>query len=339
MSRRTSEETLGQMVTGYRTSQLVYVAAKLGIADLLRDGPRSVDHLAESASAHPGALYRVLRALAGYGVFAETEPRVFAMTPLAEALRSDVPASVRAYAIMNGADWFWSAWGNLLHSVRTGRTALDELMGAGIFEFLDKNPEAARVFDNAMTSLTSIQVQAIVSAYDFSRCPRVIDIGGGRGSLVTAILRAYPKATATLFDRPTVLQGMSDHIEGLGLTNRCAILAGDFFEGIPAGSDAYVLKDIVHDWPDERAVALLKNCRRAMKPEARLLVIERIIPAGNEPSPARLSDVNMLVIAGGRERTENEYRTLMREAGFRLARVIPTRSPSSILEALPDQPR
>jgi hypothetical protein len=324
------------MVTAYRTSQLVYVAAKLGLADLLRDGPRSVDHLAESVSANPKSLYRVLRALAGLGVFTEMERGVFGLTPLAQALRTDVPVSIRRYAIMNGEEWFWSSWGNLLQSVRTGRTAFDEIMGISLFEFLDRNADAARVFDEAMESMTSIQVQAIVSAYDFSRCSTVIDVGGGRGALIRAFLRAYPKATGILFDRPPVIEALSRSIEAMGLANRCHLVAGDFFETIPAGGGAYLLKDIVHDWPDDRAVAILRNCRRAMRADARLLLIERVVPSGNEPSAAKLADINMLVITGGLERTEAEYRTLLSAAGFRLTRVIPTRSPSSIVEGAPD---
>jgi hypothetical protein len=339
MSRRAPEDTLSEMATAYRTSQLVYVAAKLGLADLLRDGPRSVDHLAESVSAHPKALYRILRALAGLGVFTETERGVFGLTPLAQALRTDVPASIRRYAIMNGEEWFWSSWGNLLQSVRTGRTAFDEVMGMSLFEFLDRNPDAARVFDEAMESMTSIQVQAIVSAYDFSRCSTVIDVGGGRGALIAAFLRAYPKATGILFDRPPVLEALSRSIDAMGLANRCNLVAGDFFETIPAGGGAYLLKDIVHDWPDDRAVAILRNCRRAMRADARLLLIERVVPSGNEPSAAKLADINMLVITGGLERTEAEYRALLNAAGFRLTRVIPTRSPSSIVEGAPDYER
>jgi hypothetical protein len=187
--------------------------------------------------------------------------------------------------------------------------------------------------------MTGIQVQAIVSAYDFSRCPTVIDVGGGRGALITAVLRAYPKVTGTLFDRPPVVQALSKSIETMGLANRCNLVAGDFFETIPAGGGAYLLKDIVHDWPDDRAVAILRNCRRAMRADARLLVIERVVPSGNEPSAAKVADINMLVITGGLERTEAEYRTLLSAAGFRLTRVIPTRSPSSIVEGIPDHER
>lgn len=335
---RSPAEALRGLISGYRVSQLIYVAAKLAIADHLADGPRSVDQLARSVSVHPGALYRVLRALASYGVFAERGRGVFELTPRAEPLRSDTPGSVRGYAIMNGEEWFWSSWGELLHSVKTGRTAFDDSFGIGLFGFLDQHPEAAEIFNDAMTSITGMDSDAIAAAYDFSRKATIVDVGGGRGSLMTAILRAHPHATGILFDRPPVLAGVSAALAAKGLTDRCAVMAGDFFDSVPHGGDVYILKDIVHDWPDDRAVAVLKNCRRAMREEARLLVIERVIPAGNEPSFAKLADVNMLVITGGLERTEAEYRTLLTASGFRLSRVVPTRSPSSIVEGVPVNP-
>jgi len=308
------------------------VAAKLGVADLLKDGPESYSELAAATQTDPRSLYRLLRLLASVGVFAETSDGQFGLTPMAECLKSDGPYSMRAWATMMGEDWHWRMWGELLYSVRTGKPAFDHVHGARPFEYFPRNPEAARLFDEAMTSLSVPEVGAILGAYDFSKYRKIVDVAGGNGSLIIPLLKMNPETTAVLFDLPHVIERAKGRIEVEGLTERCQLVGGDFFKAAPAGGDLYILKHIIHDFDDEGALNILRNCRGVMSENARLLVIEMVIPPGNEPSFGKLVDLEMLLI-GGAGRTETEYQNLLAEAGFKVTMVAPTNSPVSVIES------
>lgn len=321
-----------QMISGFWISRAIYIAAKLGLADHLCDGHKTADDLAAATGTHAPSLYRVLRALASVGVFTEDEKRGFALTPLAETLRTDVPGSLRAFATVELGEEHYPAWGELLHSVKTGEIAFDRAFGMPVWKFFEQNPDNAKTFNDAMTGLTSSVNDAVLSSYDFSSIGRIVDIGGGHGSLIVAILKANPEMRGVLFDAPPVIEGSRDRIRDEGLAERCETVAGDFFASVPGGCDAYILKWIIHDWDDERSVAILKNCHRAMAENGRLLLVEAVVPQSSEPHFSKFIDLNMLVMTGGRERTEDEYRTLFEAAGFRLTRIIPTESPMSIIE-------
>src|SRR5262245_21459876 len=330
---------LSQLLRGSLVTQLIYVAATLGVADLLCDGPKSSHELAAALRVDPEALYRVLRALASIGIFEETESRWFALTPLAQPLRTGVPGSLRASAMLYGEPWWWRACGDLLHSARTGQPAFDHIYGESLFAYLRHTPDAAAIFNDHQTNMTQQDAAAVVNAYTFRECTKVVDVGGGHGALTAAILKTCSWTTAILFDQPAVIQGAKERLRAEGITARCDCVAGDFFESVPVGGDAYVLEDIVHDWGDARATAILRACRRAIAQapasSAKLLVVEKVIPPGNTPFPGKLTDITMLLVAGGRERTANEYETLLNEAGFVLTRVVPTASPASVIEAIP----
>ena len=323
-----------QMMTGYWVSQALYVAAKLGIADLLADGPVDCEDLAAATDTHAPSLQRVLRALASVGVFTEVSPGSFALTPLAELLRSETPGSMRALAIMYAEEQY-RAWGELLHSVRTGEMAFDHQFGMGYFEYLAQHPEADRVFNEAMTGWTHQLVGAVVDAYDFSPFKTVVDVGGGYGALLAAILRSNPSTRGILFEQPHVVASAEEQLAAAEVADRCTFVGGDFFAAVPSGGDAYVLSQILHDWDDERCVAILGQCRRAMPDHGKLLVVELVLPEGDEPFLGKWLDLHMLVLLGGRERTAAEYDTLFRAAGFKLARVVPTPPGPSVVEAIP----
>jgi len=323
---------MSQMLAGKWVSRAISVAAELGIADLLAAGERSTKDLAAACGAHEPSLYRLLRALAGCGIFAETAPRTFALTPLAECLRSDAPDSVRGLARFFATPLTWRSWEYLLDCVRTGETGLKPMGVENAFEYLKDHRDEAQIFNEAMTAYSRQEGPAVADAYDFSRFQKVADIAGGHGLLLASVLQRYPAVHGLLFDLPQVIDGAREAIHAANLDTRCETVAGDFFETIPAGADAYMMKHIIHDWDDEQSIRILRNCRRAMAPEGRLLVLEILIPRGNEPSFAKLLDLEMLVIPGGRERTEEEFRALYGAAGFELTAVIPTRSPISIIE-------
>jgi hypothetical protein len=326
-----SQELISRMVSGYWTSQMLYVAAKLGIADHLTHGPRSADELAEATNVHAASLYRLLRALASLGIFAEDHAGRFSLTPLAEWLRSDVPGSQRALAIMSGEEHY-RAWGELLYSVQTGRTAFDKLYGTPVFEFLSQNVEQAKTFDAAMVGVHGRETAAMIDAYDFSGIGVLADVGGGNGSLLTAVLTKHPAMRGLLYDLPGVTERARTNLQAAGLADRCKVIGGSFFESIPGEADAYLLRHIIHDWEDGKAITILKNVRRAMSGEGRLLLVESVITAGNAPSFGKLLDLTMLTIPGGKERTEDEFRRLFEAGGFQLTRIVPTTSEVSVIE-------
>lgn len=313
------------------------VAAALGIADLLKDGAKPSAELSRLTGAHPQALYRLLRALASLGVFAEDKDGAFHLTPLAVTLQSDSPNSVRAAALLAGARFHWGSWSNLKHSVMTGECAFEHVHSMELFDYLRKDPAAAVAYDGWMTRQSEMQISALVNSYDYARFPTIVDVGGGHGALLAAILKAHPAVSGILFDLPEVL-GAAKVIGESELEARCSIVGGDMFESVPRGGDLYLLKSVIHDWSDDLAVRILRNCRGATTPESRLLLIESVVPAGNQPHFSKFMDLNMLVLThGGRERTEAEYRALFEAAGFELARVIGTPSPMSLLEGVPTE--
>lgn len=322
-----------QIAVGCFPSQAAYVAAKLGIADLIKQGTTTVAELAEKTNTHERSLYRLLRSLAGVGIFAETEIRVFGLTPPAEFLLSDHPGSLRDVVIFMGEKWHWSVYGELLYSVQTGRVAWEKVHGLEVFPYLQQNPEEYEIFNRAMTSLSLNARPAIVEVYNFTGVKTLVDIAGGHGMLLSGFLKANPHLQGVLFDLPQVIEGAPALLEKEGVADRVKLESGDFFEAVTAGADAYMMKFIIHDWDDERAVKIMQNIHRDSTAEARLLLVEMVVPAWNEPHFSKIQDLEMLVSPGGLERTEQEYRDLLSQAGFELRRVIPTKSPLSIVEA------
>jgi hypothetical protein len=325
-----------QVLTGKWVSASISVVAELGIADLLAKGDKTADELADAVSAHGPSLYRVLRALASVGVFAETEGRRFTLTPLAECLRGNVPNSVREFARFIAIPAASRSWDHLMHSVKTGETGLRKAFAVNnAFDYLRTHPEEAAIFDGAMTDNSRRSAPAVAQAYDFGRFRQLVDVAGGHGLLLATILQRFPSLEGVLLDLPEVVAGANKTLAPYGLDDRCKIIGGDFFQAVPAGADAYILKHIIHDWDDERALAILRNIRKAIQPSGRLLIVEVIIAPGNEPSYGKLLDLEMLVIPGGRERTSDEYRDLFAGAGFRLAEIHQTTAPTSIIEGVP----
>lgn len=327
--------TLNQMIDGYRVTQLLHVAAKLGLADLLAAGPRSSADLAEQTGTHAPSLYRLLRALSSFGIFREETPDRFALTALAEPLRSDVPNSVRGLAIFAGDPQSWLPWGDLAQTVTTGEQAFLRVFGLDNWPYRAAHPEANAIFNDAMTSNARRDIAAILAAYDFAPFPTVVDVGGGQGALLAGILQAHPALRGILFDRPHVVEQAAPILEAAGVAGRCAVVGGDFFREVPPGGDAYLLRRIIHDWDDADTVAILRVCRRAVPAGGKLLLIEAVIGPANQPDFTTLSDINMMVAQGGRERTPAEFAALLADAGFALTRVLPTAWRSSIIEAVP----
>lgn len=328
MTLPTPQEQISRMLTGYWITQALYVAAKIGLADLLKDGPKSSEDLASATKTHPRSLYRLLRGLASVGVFAEHDGHRFSLTPLAECLRSE-SGTQRALAIMVGEEHY-HAFAELLYSVQTGKTAFDKVYGVPVFDFLSKHPEQAKVFDEAMVGVHGRETAAMLEAYDFSGIGVLADIGGGNGSVITAVLRKYPTMTGILFDLPGVADRAKANIHAAGLADRCQVVGGSFFESVPGGADAYMMRHIIHDWDDEKSSVILKNVHKAMGKDGRLLVVESVI--GSESSFGKLLDLAMLVIPGGAERTEEEYRSLFGVAGFRLTRIVATKAEVCVVE-------
>jgi hypothetical protein len=323
------------MITGAWVAQAVYVAAQLGVADLIAaEGPRAAGDLAARVDADPDALYRVLRALAGVGVFTEDDDGAFALTPLAECLRSNVPHSMRAFAIMMGEQWVWRSWGDALHSVRTGGPAFDHVYGMPLFDYYTEHPEAARVGAAGLSARSGGENAAVLAAYDFAAVDRVTDVGGGEGSLLRTILGAHPHLRGVLFEMPHVVELARSALADAPEVERCEFVAGDFFADAPPEGPLLLLKKVIHDWPDERAAAILRNCRAALSERGRLLLVENVIAPGNEPSFGKWLDLLMLVYAGGRERTVEQFRSLLAISGFHMEQVIPTAANVCVIEAI-----
>jgi hypothetical protein len=321
------------VTTGVWTAQALWAAASLGVADALADGPRTPAEIAAATGTLARPLYRVLRALASLGIFAERPDGRIENTPASEMLRSEVPGSVRDYVVFVGQPWHVAAYGELLHSLRTGQPAAERVLGKTVWEFLRSDAEAARIFNAGMTGIIAETAVAVRDAYDFAGVRTLVDVGGGHGMLLATVLAGNPALRGVLFDLPHVVDGAGETFERLGVRSRASIVGGDFFREVPRG-DAYVMSHIIHDWDDERSLAILGAIHRAAEPGARLLLVETVIPPGNAPSFGKLLDLEMLALPGGLERTEAEYRALLRDAGFRLTRVLGTRSPTDIVEAV-----
>jgi hypothetical protein len=328
--------TLQKMIQGFQMTQCIYVAARLGIADLLRDGPRTSEELAQVTGTHAPSLYRVLRLLSAIGLLTEGEDRSFALTPLGAYLQSGVPGSMRETVLLYAEKPFWHVWGNLLHSVETGEPSFHHVFGSALFEYNQQHPEHATLFDNMMTEWTASVAPTVAAAYDFSATRTLVDVGGGHGQMLASILAAHPSLQGVLLDLPTVVAGALPLLERAGIADRCQVIAGDFFTAVPEGLETYLLSRVIHDWDDERAMAILTRCHQAMQPGGKVLLVERVILTGGSPQLLVLeSDVQMLVLSyGGRERTDAQYGALLSAAGFEVTLLIPVLLPFYIIEAV-----
>ena len=333
MTARDPSTELMQMINGYQVSQALHVAATLGVADQLKDGPKPYDVVAQTCGAHPASLYRLLRALAAVGVFYETNKKEFSLTPLGACLTSDAPGSRRDYARWIGTSGQWKSWGNLLHCIKSGESASEYTHGKDAWTYRKQHPEEHAIFNDAMTGNSRSEGQAVLEAYDFSRFSCVVDIGGGQGLLLKEILHACPSARGVLFDQPHVIASAERVPAELG--QRCQLVAGNFFEGVPRNGDAYLMKAILHDWDDGKSIEILRACRRAMTSKAILIIIERVVGSPNESPDSKFSDLNMMVQYAALERTRQEFHDLLKRGGFELAEVILTRSPMSIIIGKP----
>ena len=323
------------LIQGSVITQALHVAAQLCIADILSRGPLTSREIAEKADANPDAVYRLLRVLSGYAVFAETGDGRFELTPMASALRGDAPDSMRGIALLIGHPLFWEDCGHLLDSVRTGEASMPMLRGMGAHEFLMANPEYAATFFQGMGSLSTPETDPVIAAHDFSRFATIVDVGGGRGALLAGVLQRAASSRGILFDVPHNTGDAPEVIEAAGVADRCAIEHGSYFESVPSGGDAYLLKHTLHDFTEAQIRAVLKNIRDAISADGSLFVIEYVLPGNNARHIGNIIDLWLMLLLGARERTSEQYAELFAGAGFKLARVIPTTSPVSIIEAVP----
>jgi hypothetical protein len=333
MSQHDPAADLAQMVNGYQVSQAISVAATLGLADHLKNGSRSSAELAAATGANQKTLYRLLRALASVGIFVEEEDQRFSLTALGDSLRSDVPDSVAAWAIYVGQPYYREAWSDLLYSIKTGANAFRHVHGTGPWEYRARNPEVSATFDRAMTSNARRIVDAVLSAYDFRQFSVLMDVGGGQGMLLAAILAKNSGLRGVLFDQPHVVAEAGKLLADTGVADRCEVVGGSFFDAVPDGADGIILKSILHDWDDEKAAAILQVCRGAIRADGKLLVLESVLAPPNKGARAKFSDLNMLVAPGGQERDAGEFEKLLAAAGFRLINIIP--AGTSVIEAVP----
>lgn len=337
VQKPTPAEHILQLATGYIASTAIYIVAKLKIADLLASGPRAVSDLARVTGAHEDRLYRLLRTLASLGVFNEVTPRHFSLTPAGAALDTSRKDSVHPMALWLSDPFHLRIFSELMHTVKTGEITFDHVYGKPIFEYLPEDPQEAEIFDNAMTWLSDWIVPAVLEAYDFSGIGTLMDVAGGRGALLRAILGRYPQMRGIVIDLAHVIKAAKQLPENKAVEDRCQFLVADFFAEVPTDADAIIMKSIIHDWDDESAVRILKNCRTALagKPNAKILLVDAVIAPGNQPHLAKFIDIEMMVLPGGRERTEEEFRRIFTAAGLRLNRIIKTKSPLCVIEAMP----
>jgi hypothetical protein len=328
------QQQIIQLLMGKVAGQALTVAAELGVADALADGPKSVAQIAKATGGHEDGLYRILRALAALGVFSERPNRHFANNPTSETLRTGVEGSTRAFVRWLGDETaWWTAWGRLSHSAKTGEPAFAHVHGCNPFEFFARDPRVAEIFHGAMTDFSRASAGAVAEAYDFSRIGKLVDVGGGHGFLLTTILSANPKMRGVLFDLPEVVAGADATLAASGQAARVEKAPGNFFDGVVGDADAYIMKHIIHDWDDAGSARILAHCRQGLRPGGKVLIVEQVLTDGPESVMGKLLDLEMLVMTpGGRERTEAEFAALARQAGLRLTRVVPTRSPVCIIE-------
>jgi SAM-dependent methyltransferase len=323
-----------QLANGFKVTQAIYVAARLGIADLVGPAPQRTEDLASATKTDGPSLRRLLQFLASLGILAEDNAGNCGHTPLSETLRRDHPHSIRGLVIMCGSEFMWRPWGQLCEAIATGQPAFDRIYGASLFDYLGTHPADGEIFDAAMSATSPIVSGIVVAAYDFSGFQCIVDVGGGQGALLHGILLANPKLRGVLTDRPAVVAGVKA-LRAEPIADRCDVVGGDFFESVPSGADGYILSFVVHDWNDGEAAKILRNCRRAIRPDGKLLLIERVLKPANQFDDGKLADLNMLVMLGGRERNEADFRALLHEAGFATTRIIPTAGPMSIIESQP----
>ena len=324
-----------EMITGAWVAQAIQAAAELGIADVLADNPLPLDDLADRVGADPDALRRLMRALISHGIFRQRRDGRYELTALAETLRADAPFSMQAYARLIGSPQHREHWSLLVESVKSGKAIFPLLRGKDAFDFLRDEPELAKLFNDAMTGADALPAIAIVAGYSFSRYRTIVDVGGGRGGLLSTILAATPTAQGVLYDLPEVVAEASALLRQRGVENRVRVEGGSFFDNVPSGGDAYVLKTVIHDWPDGQAVAILRNVRAAAGSDATVLLMEAVLPEHNRDFAGKWVDLEMLLEANGRERDAEEYRDLLRQAGFRMTRIVQTAAPYSVIEATP----
>lgn len=323
-----------ELVSGMWLSQAIGVAAKLGVADVIAEGVKGYEEIAAKVEAAPEPLYRLLRALAAHDIFEEVSVGRFKLTSLGRCLRTDVPETVRAMAIFQ-SQYQWAHWGELLHSVKTGETTIPKVRGKSLFEFMATTPDAQTQFDHFMTTVSKMETEAVLAVYDFAQYKVVADVGGGHGSFLAAILESHPHLKGILFDQKQVVKGAAERFSAPGLKGRCEIVAGDFFEAVPDGADAYVMKHIIHDWEESLCIKILKNIRGRIPKSGKLILVETIVTPPGVPHFSKLLDIEMLVAVGGKERTPEQYAELFAKCGFRLERVLPTASLASVIEAVP----
>lgn len=328
------EVQLAEMLSGLWLWWMLYVVAERGVADLLADGPQTSVDLARATGLHEPSLFRLLRSLTGYGVFREESPRRFALTPLSSTLKTGDPSAGRELVLTQ--QWVSRAVAELPRVVASGETGMQLAFGMPVFEYLMEHPQESADFNRTMIAFAGAELHAVAEAYDFSGAHRIVDVGGGTGALLATVLGRYPLASGVLFDRPDVIDEAHATLNEHGVAERCELVGGDFFESTLPSGDVYLMSHILHDWDDDRCVAILRNCRKTIDPEGRLLIIEMVLPSGDEPHPAKLFDMYMLVLTGGMERTAEEYGKLLHSGGFRLTRIVPTHSPVSVIEAAPD---
>jgi hypothetical protein len=324
-----------ETATAIWKARALYAATQLKLPDLIADGERSAIELSRATGTHASSLLRLLRALASCGIVTEMQQSRFRLTQVGSALRTGAPGAARSTVLTLAGDWQWKAWDNFLYSLQTGQPAVLKALGKGLFDYLAANPEDGARFNEAMVGMHGADGAAVVKAYDFSLLETIVDLGGGTGTLLATILRSNPSLRGTLFERAETLPEARRLIETRGLTERCEVVAGNFFEEVPAGRDAYILAHVLHDWVDEQAVVLLRNCRRAMPKHARLLIVEAVLPPGDTPHPGKLMDLLMLTVTGGMERSADAFAAILREAEFQLTRVIPISDQQHIVEAVP----
>jgi hypothetical protein len=324
-----------ELAQGAWLTQAMYAASKLGIFDTLAKAPASAEDIAATVGADPAATYRLMRALASNAILKKQRDGRFALTRLGRVLRSDAPGGMAPMLEFVGHPRHWEHWGQLLYSVRTGETSAELLRGMPFFDYLETDADLAETFNDAMTGVSGIAIETLMPAYDFSRFDTIVDVGGGYGALLSAVLAQAPRARGVLFDLPSVVANAGPLLDAAGVSERCTITGGSFFESVPAGGDAYLLKTIIHDWDEDRAVSILHNVRAAISDGGTLALIELVLPEGTPWHPGMLIDLEMLVSAGGRERTASEYAKLLSQAGFRQTRVVPTAGPMSLVEAVP----
>jgi hypothetical protein len=326
---------LMQMASGFIFTAALYPTAKLKIADLLVDGPLPVTDLAQKTGSNADALYRVLRLLASAGIFAESAGKVYALTPMSDCLRADAPGSMRDMVLWMGNRFHFKVWSELSYSIETGKPAVEHVYGKPAFEAIFGDPEIAYDFNMAMTCFSRQIAPALLEAYDFSGIGTLIDVAGGHGAILCEVLSRYPGMKGILFDMPNVIEEAACHLCALKMDHRCETVTGDFFEQIPAGADAYYMQHIIHDWADEPALKILANCRRALegRKDGRLIIVDAVVPETSEPHFSKLLDLEMLLMPGGRERTEREWRELFANAGFEITRIVPLQAAESVIEA------